>query len=54
MNTPSHQQRLLTVAARQRRENGYIADFTRLALEDIGMTAAGIESALSKLENTNG
>ncbi len=33
---------------------GYITDNTRARLEDIGMTAAQIESALTNMENSNG
>jgi hypothetical protein len=49
-----NQQTLLRRAHSERNQYGFIGETTRLALEDIGMTAADIESALIKLETTNG
>ena len=45
---------LIHRASRERREIGYITDKTRASLMDLGYTAEAIESALLKMERTNG
>jgi hypothetical protein len=45
---------LLLVAVRERQEYGFITVNTRRELNNAGYTAAQIEAAITKLENSNG